>query len=208
MKPWKQGEDEFSIYVEDADGHIVADVREPPAGSEQTIVERMRLHRERAQLIAAAPEMLVALTAIARYTGEGPGTTPWRDIVRHLGETARAATEKADPRHASRQDCACGDCPRCRFKAPQYSQLPTVEHMTSEIRAATEDLRKVASSDVGTVAGPGCDIGPSDRQMLVENIAKIKAQSSKVGIACVKHDHLGSTVRFLRGLRQKIEREV
>jgi hypothetical protein len=57
---WRQAEDEFSIYVEDRDGQIVCDVREPTPPPGVTIEERMFLHRLRAQMLAAAPELLAA----------------------------------------------------------------------------------------------------------------------------------------------------
>lgn len=36
-------------------------------------------------------ELLQTLEIIGQYTGEGPATTDWRGIVRHLGEEAREA---------------------------------------------------------------------------------------------------------------------
>ena len=42
-------------------------------------------------------ELLEALRDIGEYRGEGPSyTTPWQDIVRNLGEIARAAIAKAE----------------------------------------------------------------------------------------------------------------
>lgn len=60
--PWRQAEDNFSIYVEDPNGRIVADVRDPTT-HQAPIEERMEAHRALARLIAAAPEMLEALKA-------------------------------------------------------------------------------------------------------------------------------------------------
>lgn len=51
--PWKQAEDEFSIFVENSRGEIIADVR--------PLEMNMEEHRQRARLFAAAPEMLGAL---------------------------------------------------------------------------------------------------------------------------------------------------
>ncbi len=42
----------------------------------------------------AYPKLIEALRQVASYTGEGPNTTPWRDIVRDLGEDARAALKE------------------------------------------------------------------------------------------------------------------
>jgi hypothetical protein len=46
--------------------------------------ELRRLHAENEALRAT-------LRSIGKYTGEGPSTTPWQDIVRDIGEQARAA---------------------------------------------------------------------------------------------------------------------
>lgn len=56
--------------------------------------------RANAELIAAAPDLLKALQQIGEYTGEGGPNTPWRDIVRECGETARRAlgTDNPEPR--------------------------------------------------------------------------------------------------------------
>lgn len=40
--------------------------------------------------------MEAALADIGQYTGEGPVTTPWRDIVKTCGEEARTALEKTN----------------------------------------------------------------------------------------------------------------
>lgn len=45
---------------------------------------------------AAVAEVIAALKEVAEYVGEGPPTTPWRDIVRDLGERARIALAKLD----------------------------------------------------------------------------------------------------------------
>lgn len=54
---WRQGEDEFSIYIEDSDGHIIADVREPEENGYLPVEERMELHRKRARLLAASDKL-------------------------------------------------------------------------------------------------------------------------------------------------------
>ncbi len=45
--------------------------------------------------MAMNAELLEALKKIAEYEGDGPPTTPWKDIVRDLGEVARAAIARA-----------------------------------------------------------------------------------------------------------------
>ena len=70
---WRQAEDQFSIFVEDSTGTIVADVRPPkniviPTG----VTEAMNEHRARARLIAAAPDMLEALKAVADDSANQP----------------------------------------------------------------------------------------------------------------------------------------
>lgn len=47
----------------------------------------------RADLEAEVARLREALNDIAEYTGEGPLSTPWRDIVKACGEKARAALE-------------------------------------------------------------------------------------------------------------------
>ena len=47
----------------------------------------------RADLEAENARLREALNDIAEYTGEGPLSTPWRDIVKACGEKARAALE-------------------------------------------------------------------------------------------------------------------
>lgn len=39
---------------------------------------------------------LTALKNIAEYTGNGPMTTPWQDIVRKISQEARSAVEKIE----------------------------------------------------------------------------------------------------------------
>lgn len=60
-KNWRQAEDQFSIYVEDENGKIIADVRAPGPPVPADIGDAMEYHRSRARLIAAAPEMIEAL---------------------------------------------------------------------------------------------------------------------------------------------------
>ena len=49
------------------------------------------------ELEALNAELLGALRDIGEYRGEGPPyTTPWQDVVRNLGEIARAAIAKAE----------------------------------------------------------------------------------------------------------------
>lgn len=47
----------------------------------------------RADLEAENKRLREALTDIGQYTGEGPLSTPWRDIVKACGEKARADLE-------------------------------------------------------------------------------------------------------------------
>lgn len=61
---WKQGEDGFSIYVEDAGGRIIADVRAPHPPVPANVEDAMEHHRRRARLLAAAPELLSALEGV------------------------------------------------------------------------------------------------------------------------------------------------
>lgn len=79
----------------DADGTMVTDdtgaqiAMWPPQGG---TVEQCA----NARLIAAAPELLAVLKDIGKFTGEGSMyTTPWQDIVRSIGEKARAAIARA-----------------------------------------------------------------------------------------------------------------
>jgi len=56
----------------------------------EAAAELRRLHK-------VNQELLEALRDIGEYRGEGPSyTTPWQDIVRNLGEIARAAIAKAE----------------------------------------------------------------------------------------------------------------
>jgi hypothetical protein len=48
----------------------------------------------------APAQVLEALREIGKYTGEGPYTTPWQDIVRDCGEIARAAIAAAEAAQA------------------------------------------------------------------------------------------------------------
>lgn len=66
-KTWNAAEDEFSIYVEDADGNIVADVREPAAPAGSTVEQRMELHRARARLLAIGPEAVESLLLLESF---------------------------------------------------------------------------------------------------------------------------------------------
>jgi hypothetical protein len=75
--PWKQAEDAFSIFVEDANGKIIADVRPHAMGMEE--------HRARANLLAAAPEMLEALHSL-----------DWGVLTAAQIKLVQAAIEKAE----------------------------------------------------------------------------------------------------------------
>lgn len=73
---WRLGEDQFSIYVENDRGSIVADVREPTPIPPFTVQSRMDAHRARARLIAAAPDLLEALKAAREMIDELCGNLP------------------------------------------------------------------------------------------------------------------------------------
>lgn len=60
-----------------------------------TDVSMGNLFSARLKLQKQCDDLLAALRGIAAYHGEGPPTTPWRDIVRDVGEAARAAIAKA-----------------------------------------------------------------------------------------------------------------
>lgn len=75
-----------SLYSEAA--HLIRRLRELAPSSESTsTTETERLKK--------------ALRDIAQYTGHGPATTPWQDIVRTMGDTARAALEGLPPSTSS-----------------------------------------------------------------------------------------------------------
>lgn len=48
----------------------------------------------RADLETENKRLMEALFDIGQYTGDGPATTPWRDIVKACGEKARAALKE------------------------------------------------------------------------------------------------------------------
>ena len=48
-----------------------------------------------ARALLAHDDLVMALHRVAEFTGDGPLTTPWREIVRDLGSIARAALAKA-----------------------------------------------------------------------------------------------------------------
>lgn len=86
--PWKASQDEFSIFVEDAEGRIVADVR--PNGM------TMAGHQAQAHLIAAAPELLEALKHLCGFIDrEGPASKEWKAITEWC-ERGNAAIAKAE----------------------------------------------------------------------------------------------------------------
>lgn len=58
-------------------------------------LQNIRAEYERLRSINA--ELLSALENIGRYTGNGPPTTPWQDIVRDIGQDARAAIVRVEP---------------------------------------------------------------------------------------------------------------
>lgn len=66
---WRQGEDQFSIYVEDEQGRIIADVRAPRELLGEPTAELMERHRARARVMAAAPKMLKALKDLVDSSG-------------------------------------------------------------------------------------------------------------------------------------------
>jgi hypothetical protein len=59
--PWKQAEDGFSIYIQDSQGDIIADVRASGLTLGLCTSQAMDEHRKRAKLMAAAPEMFNAI---------------------------------------------------------------------------------------------------------------------------------------------------
>ena len=63
--PWKQGEDEFSIFVTNSIGQIVCDVRHLAIYGTQE--DQMEAHRGVARIVAAAPSMLQMLKDVAAY---------------------------------------------------------------------------------------------------------------------------------------------
>lgn len=70
--PWKQGEDGFSIYVEDSRGHVIADVRAPDPIVGEGVEQNMVRHRDRARIFASAPEILeaakIVVDRLQKYT--------------------------------------------------------------------------------------------------------------------------------------------
>lgn len=64
-----------------------------------TAVDReMRLREINGELAKRNDILTEALGDIAGYRGEGPPSTPWRDIVRECGQTARAALSRHEAR--------------------------------------------------------------------------------------------------------------
>lgn len=84
--PWKQAEDSFSIFIEDANGRIIADVRPCNMSMED--------HRARAKVLAAAPEMFDELAAIDAELERGGKVTIEYGSVWH--SKIRAAVQKAE----------------------------------------------------------------------------------------------------------------
>ena len=77
--------------IEEGDLRVIRD------SAEKAAFEIELCHKEhtqaRADLEAENAKLREALNDIAEYTGEGPLSTPWRDIVKACGEKARAALE-------------------------------------------------------------------------------------------------------------------
>ncbi len=63
----------------------------------QTMVDAAAELRRLSAVEAQLDALLEALRKIGQYTGEGPTySTPWRNIVADLGQTARDAIAKAE----------------------------------------------------------------------------------------------------------------
>ena len=62
---------------------------------EKARADVVRLEWEVADKQARIEALEAALRDIAEYSGEGPLTTPWRDIVREVSKTANAALPPA-----------------------------------------------------------------------------------------------------------------
>lgn len=90
---WKQGEDDFSIYIEDSDGNIIADVRPPRPPVPATIDDAMEHHRRRARLIAASPELLAKLAQVVAEVRQLDGTLPHPTWV-EANELVMSLTQK------------------------------------------------------------------------------------------------------------------
>jgi hypothetical protein len=57
--------------------------------------EIVKLERENAELRKDKARLRETLAEIGEYRGEGGPATPWQDIVRDLGQMARAAIDAA-----------------------------------------------------------------------------------------------------------------
>ncbi len=87
--PWHQAEDEFSMYVQDVEGRIVADVRSPPisdVAEERKLELHMERHRTLTRLLAAAPDLLEALKEVVALS----------DRKHNAWDKARDAIAKAE----------------------------------------------------------------------------------------------------------------
>lgn len=83
--------------VRTAENEINQRDRQLPFTPSQRQEIRADCERRAALLIDAEtglPELVEALEDIGRYQGEGGPGTPWREIVRDVGATARAALSK------------------------------------------------------------------------------------------------------------------
>lgn len=90
-RPWKQGEDGFSIYVEDARGHVIADVRGPDPILGEGLAGNMARHRARAALMATAPELRAALFWLVAHCRRNQFKLPTA-----IEELALGALKKSD----------------------------------------------------------------------------------------------------------------
>jgi hypothetical protein len=89
--PWNVDEDEFSFYVTNSKGEIVADTRAPNLAT-RDVGEAMNAHRDIARLIAAAPEMLEALHRAVRKFGDCKRDGDIRVVDEMLAAIRRAET--------------------------------------------------------------------------------------------------------------------
>lgn len=74
------------------------DLAKERAGHLDVIMEAERLREINGELAKRNDILTEALGDIAGYRGEGPPSTPWRDIVRECGQTARAALSRHEAR--------------------------------------------------------------------------------------------------------------